>query len=136
MVAGMQSHETASSGIVLSISAARVSWPASPLYLRISHRVRNRFMFCHTGLSADPWKRERVHVNPAIFIHGLARPERIAEKRELDIGVIPGPIDILAIHDPCLARMQFEPAGLEPGHATTVGVSCFARLKASERRWI
>ena len=29
-------------------------------------------------------------------------------------GVIPGPIDILAIHDPCLARVQFELAGVEP----------------------
>jgi hypothetical protein len=44
----------------------------------------------------------------------LARPERIAEKRELDFGVIPGPINILAIHDPCLARVQFELAGVEP----------------------
>jgi hypothetical protein len=26
------------------------------LCLRISHRIRNRFMFRHTGLSADPWK--------------------------------------------------------------------------------
>jgi hypothetical protein len=80
-------------------------------------------LFCHTDLSADPWKRERVHVNPAI--RPCARPERIAEKRELDIGVITGPIDILAIHDPCLARMQFEPAGLEPSHATTVGGQLF-----------
>ena len=90
-------------------------------------------MFCHTCLSADPWKRERVHVNPAIFIHGLARPERIAEKCDLDIGVIPGPIDILAIHDPCLARMLFEPVGLEPGHATTVGVGCSADVIGTAR---
>ena len=29
-------------------------------------------------------------------------------------GFVLGPIDVLAIHDPCLARMQFEIAGLEP----------------------
>jgi hypothetical protein len=61
-------------------------------------------MFCHTGLSADPWKRlpyglegiaadcrGEIHVDPPILVHRLARPERIAEKRELDIGVISGP---------------------------------------------
>ena len=29
-------------------------------------------------------------------------------------GYLLGPIDVLAIHNPCLARMQFEIAGLEP----------------------
>ena len=38
----------------LSVSAARVLWPASLLCLRMSHRIRNRFMLRHTGLSADP----------------------------------------------------------------------------------
>jgi hypothetical protein len=42
-----------------------VVWPASPLYLRISRRVRNRFMFCHTGLSADPWKRPYYCCHPS-----------------------------------------------------------------------
>ena len=64
------------------------------------------------GVAAD--SRGKVHVNAPILVHRLARPERIAEKRELYIGVILGPIDVLAIHDACLARMQFEFAGLEP----------------------
>ena len=34
--------------------AARVLWPASLLCLRMNHRIRNRFMLRHTGLSADP----------------------------------------------------------------------------------
>ena len=29
-------------------------------------------------------------------------------------GVLLGPIDVLAVHDPCLARMQFEIAGPKP----------------------
>ena len=39
--------------IRLSVSAARVLRPARCLCLRISHRIRNRFMLRHTGLSAD-----------------------------------------------------------------------------------
>ena len=39
------------------LMAALVLRPASLLCLRISHRIRNRFMLRHTGLSADPWKR-------------------------------------------------------------------------------
>jgi hypothetical protein len=64
------------------------------------------------GVAADC--RGEVHINPAILVHRFAGPERIAEECELDVGVIPGPIDVLAIHDPCFARMQFELAGLEP----------------------
>jgi hypothetical protein len=59
-------------------------------------------------------RRGEVHINPAVLVHRLPRPEGVAEKRELDILVIVGSIGVLAVHDPCLARMQFELAGLEP----------------------
>ena len=92
----------------------------------------NRLLHRFEGVAAD--RRGEVHVNPAIFIHGLARPERIAEERELDIGVIPGPIDILAIHDPCLARMQFELAGLEPFPHAIKHVICLPSALAMKHR--
>ena len=55
-------------------------------------------------------RRGEVHVDPAIFVHRLARSERIAQERELNDRVILRTIDVLAIHDPCLGRMQFEAA--------------------------
>ena len=64
------------------------------------------------GVAADG--RREVHKDPAILVHRLAGAERIAEKSELDVGICFGPIDVLTIHDPCLARMQFEIAGLKP----------------------
>ena len=64
------------------------------------------------GVAADG--RREVRVNAAILVHRLAGAKRVAEKRELDSGVFAEPIDVLAIHDPCLARMQFELAGMEP----------------------
>ena len=64
------------------------------------------------GVAADG--RREVHIDPAVLVHRLAGAERVAEKSELDVGIRFGPIDVLAIHDPCLARMQFEIAGLKP----------------------
>src|SRR3954465_5341228 len=64
------------------------------------------------GVTAD--RRGEVHINPAILVHRLAGTECIAEKCELGVGVIAGPIDVLAIHNARLTRMQFELAGLEP----------------------
>src|SRR5215468_11054397 len=59
-------------------------------------------------------RRGKVHVYPTVLIHRLPRTEGVAEKRELDVGVILGSIDVLAVHDPCFAWMQFELARLEP----------------------
>lgn len=55
-------------------------------------------------------RRGEVHVNPAIFVQRLAGPERISQESELDFEMILLAIDILAVHDPCLVRMQFEAA--------------------------
>lgn len=55
-------------------------------------------------------RRGEVHIDSAIFVQRFARPERITEKGELDRGMILSTIDILAIHDTCLARMQLESA--------------------------
>lgn len=55
-------------------------------------------------------RRGEVHVDPDIFVHGLTRPERISQERELDCGMILSTIDVLAIHDARFARMQFEAA--------------------------
>ena len=54
------------------------------------------------GVAADG--RREVHIDAAILVHRLAGAERVAEKGELDVGMRLGPIDVLAIHDPCLAR--------------------------------
>jgi hypothetical protein len=46
------------------------------------------------------------------------------------------PIDVLAIHNPCLARMQFEPAGLEPLPDTIKHIFCLALALAVKHRII
>src|ERR1700674_3649501 len=41
-------------------------------------------------------RRRKVHINPAIFVQRLARPERVSQESELDVGIILLTIDILA----------------------------------------
>ena len=65
---------------------------SSMLLSLISRQVPspNRLPYGLEGVAADC--RGEVHVDPPIPVHRLARPERIAEKRELDVGVTSGPI--------------------------------------------
>ena len=60
------------------------------------------------GRATDRWREVRVY--PAILGDRLARSERVAEERELDNRVILLTIDVLAVHDLCLGRMQLETA--------------------------
>ena len=48
--------------------------------------------------------------------------------------MISGPIDVLAVHDPCLGRMQFELAGLEPFPDAIKHVFCLPFALAVKHR--
>ena len=54
--------------------------------------------------------RGEVHVHPTILIDRFARLKGVAEKRKLHGRILRRPIDVLAVHNSCFLRMQFESA--------------------------
>lgn len=82
----------------------------------IAHQLQmpspNGLPHCLEGITAD--RRGEVHVDPLILVHRLTRPEGVSQEGELHIRMCLPPVDVLAVDDPCLARMQFEPALAEP----------------------
>src|SRR5262249_43130329 len=75
---------------------------AHELEMPPSHRPPHR----RQRFAADA--RRKVHIDPAVLVHRLARPKRVAENRKLAGGLPAPPVNVPTVHDPRLLRVQLE----------------------------
>ncbi len=79
--------------------------------LKVLVPAPNSLSHCLESIAAD--RRREVHIHPLILVHRFRRAERISQEGELHIRMCNRSIDVLAVNDPCLTRMQFESAFTE-----------------------
>ncbi len=55
-------------------------------------------------------RRRKIHVHPTVLVHRFTRSKSIAEKRKLHRRIIAGAVDVPAVDNARLLRMQLQPA--------------------------
>ncbi len=70
-------------------------------------------MLPHRPQCVSANRRREVHVDPFILVDGDSQSKCVAQKRKLDVRMRLLPVDVLAVDNPRLLWMQFEPTLLQ-----------------------